>query len=38
MLSEMFTRVKVALVLEGKDIVNIITRIDLIDYMAARNR
>jgi cystathionine beta-synthase len=36
-LSEMFTRVKVALVLEGKEIVNIITRIDLIDYMA-RNR
>ena len=33
-LAEMFTRVKVALVLEGKDIVNIITRIDLIDYMA----
>lgn len=36
-LSEMFTRVKIALVLEGKEIVNIITRIDLIDYMA-RNR
>ena len=33
-LSEMFTRVKVALVLDGPEIVNIITRIDLIDYMA----
>jgi cystathionine beta-synthase len=33
-LSDMFTRVKMALVLDGKEIVNVITKIDLIDHMA----
>lgn len=33
-LSELFTRAKVAVVMDGGEITNIITRIDLIDYMA----
>ncbi len=37
-LSEVFTRAKMALVLEGKDIVNVITKIDLIDYMSRISR
>ena len=37
-LSDMFTRVKLALVLEGKDIVNVITKIDLIDYVSKLGR
>jgi len=37
-LSDMFTRVKLALVLEGKSIVNVITKIDLIDYVSKLGR
>jgi len=37
-LSDMFTRVKLALVLEGKQIVNVITKIDLIDYVSKLGR
>lgn len=33
-LSDMFTRVKMVLVMDGAEIVNVITKIDLIDYMA----
>ena len=33
-LSDIFTKVRMVLVLEGKEIVNVITKIDLIDYMA----
>jgi predicted transcriptional regulator len=33
-LSDMFTKVRMVLVMEGSDIVNVITKIDLIDYMA----
>jgi cystathionine beta-synthase len=37
-LSDMFTRVKIALVLDGKDVVNVLTRIDLVDYLAKTTR
>jgi len=33
-LSDMFTKVKMVLVMEGTEIINVITKIDLIDYMA----
>ncbi len=33
-LSELFTRVKVAVVMQDREITNIVTRIDLIDYMS----
>jgi len=33
-LSDMFTKVRMVLVMEGSEIVNVITKIDLIDYMA----
>ncbi|MEE2830313.1 MAG: pyridoxal-phosphate dependent enzyme [Myxococcota bacterium] len=33
-LSDMFTRVKMVLVMEGEEVVNVITKIDLIDYMS----
>ncbi len=37
-LSDMFTRVKLALVMEGAKIVNVITKIDLIDYVSKLGR
>ncbi len=37
-LSDMFTRVKLALVLDGAKIVNVITKIDLIDYVSKIGR
>ena len=37
-LSDMFTRVKLALVLDGSKIVNVITKIDLIDYVSKIGR
>ena len=33
-LSDMFTKVRMVLVMDGDEIVNVITKIDLIDYMA----
>ena len=33
-LSDMFTKVKMALVMEGKEIVNVVTKIDLIEYLS----
>ncbi len=33
-LSDMFTKVKMALVLEGKEIINVVTKIDLIEYLS----
>lgn len=37
-LSDMFTKVKLALVMEGDEIVNVITKIDLIDYVSKLGR
>lgn len=37
-LSDMFTRVKIVLVLDGREIVNVLTRIDLVDYLARVSR
>lgn len=37
-LSDMFTRVKIVLVLEGREIVNVLTRIDLVEYLARVTR
>ena len=37
-LSDMFTRVKIALVLDGKEVVNVLTRIDLVDYLSKTTR
>jgi cystathionine beta-synthase len=33
-LSELFTRVRIVFVLEKSEIINVLTKIDLIDYMA----
>ncbi len=37
-LAEMFTRVKVALVMDGDELVNVVTKIDVIDYVSKGNR
>ncbi len=37
-LSDMFTKVKMALVLEGREIVNVVTKIDLIEYLSKSAR